>query len=82
MIDTIKKMDESIETLQQEIKERQTIINNLNKSKDDLCKISNACPLCYGKGEIYQPCNDGGDPYHKSSDDWVNCPRCNGNGKY
>jgi hypothetical protein len=81
MIETIKKMGESIEQLEKEIEEKQRVVENLKKSKFDLLKISNICPMCYGHGEVYTPSNDG-DPYHKSSDDWSNCPRCNGSGKY
>ena len=81
MIETIKKMDESIMNLQKDISEKQKIIENLNQTKLDLFKVSNICPICYGKGELYKPCNDG-DPYHKSSDDWVNCTKCNGSGKF
>jgi hypothetical protein len=81
MLETIKKIDESIEQIENEIKDKRKIIDNLINSKNDLLKISDICPMCYGHGEIYKPSNDG-DPYHKSSDDWDNCPRCKGKGKY
>lgn len=79
---TIESIDKSVISLEKEIKAKQDAINCLNKAKNELLKVSDVCTVCYGKKEIYEPCTDHGDPYHKSSDDWVKCYKCNGSGKY
>lgn len=79
-LETIQKLDETIESIQQDIEQKQGVVDNLNQTKVTLLKMSNLCSVCYGVGKLYKPSNDG-DPYHRSSDDWVTCPYCNGTGK-
>lgn len=81
MKEIIKKIDESIDLINKEIEEKKQMIGNLNKSKETLFILNDICNQCYGDGEIFIPGNDM-DPYHKSSNDWFVCPKCNGTKKY
>jgi len=50
-----------------------------------ICKHNDICSMCIGKGDIYsakEARSNSGDPYHRSSDDRIVCPVCNGSGRY
>lgn len=68
--------------IQNRRKELQNEMIALDATIEHYCKRHNICLECRGTGDVYYPCKDSGDPYHKSSDDRRACSVCGGNGKY
>lgn len=84
IVNSIQTIDEAIKGLKEKQKEEEKQIEQLRESKSIICKINNICPICLGKGSIYdkEEAMRDNDPYSRSSDFYKTCLKCNGTGKF